>query len=31
MSHDVEDYTLAYNQDGEFEAQHAIGSKLFPE
>ena len=31
MSPDVEDDTLYYNQDGEFEAQVAIGGKLFPE
>jgi hypothetical protein len=31
MSHEVEDSTLYSDQDGEFEAQVAIGSKLFPE
>ena len=31
MSPDVDDGTLYYNQQGEFEAQLAIGSKLFPE
>ena len=31
MSADVDDNTLYYNQEGEFEAQVAIGSKLFPE
>ena len=31
MSREVEDSTLYYDQDGEFEAPVAIGSKLFPE
>ena len=31
MSNNVEDSTLYYNQDGEVEAQVAIGSMLFPE
>ena len=31
MSPDIDDGTLYYNQQGEFEAQLAIGSKLFPE
>ena len=31
MSHDVVDSTLYYNQDGEFETQVQIGSKLVSE
>ena len=31
MSPDVDDGTLYYNQQGEFEAQLAIGNKLCPE
>jgi hypothetical protein len=31
MSPDVDDGTLYYNQQGEFETQLAIGSKIFPE
>ena len=31
MQPDVNDHVLYYNEDGDFEAQVAIGSKLFPE